>query len=965
MWDEYAKSIGTTANNLTQQQKIQAEVNGILEESKYQVGDAAKVSTTYAGQVAELTFQFQQFKVALGDAIIPVAKAVIPGIKSITAALTELAQVFAQVTTLLFGGDLSSPAEDELKKQAESEDEVTKASKDASKATDDASDATKDMGSASKKAAKEMEGVTAGFDDINKLATRTADTVEDAADDLDDGLNIDKIGEGELFGGLKISPEVLEFVERLKSAVQALADILRRIWDVFAAAWASKGAKVIEAAKAALKSIWELLKSIGAAFMKVWENGTGKKILETILSIIQHIFEFIGNIADRLREAWEANGNGEAIWQAILDLVQVILSFIDRIAKSTADWAAGLNLEPILSAFRHLLEALVPLVEILLSGVAWAYENVLLPLASWVIEDAAPAAIELLAETFRTLYEVLDILGPYAIELWEHFLKPIAEWTGSVIVAGLKNLTDSLSGVTDWLRGNKEELKSGADSFGLFIDEITTALGHGFQLGAVDIDFSTIFESIQNIGTQLANIYTDVDVVGAVGGFITKISEALGAEIGTFASIGTTIATALFGGYSIYLDENKEKFKESLVSVFDISGEILELGTEFLNAFSTIFSAFNSEDAQVILADALQIFVDLFNSLKETALKLGRDLLDAITAPIIENKDLIKSSFEALLEPIRVVMDAIAKHVETTVEGIAALYDEHIKPFITNIKDAFTGWFKVALDGWNTYIKPVLDKLAAGFTDLMENYITPAVNQGIEMFGKLVDFVSAVFDAIEPFVTWFISEAYPRLALAISTIGDLFQTIIAAVADIANGIIQTFGGILDFLTGVFTGDLDKAMSGIADIFKGVLNAFTGVLEGFVNLFILGINAIINALNTIQIDVPEGIPFIGGKNFGFNIPNIQSVKIPRLANGAVIPPNQEFLAMLGDQRGGTNIETPLSTMENAFRKVLAESNFGGGDITITMPVYLNGREIFRDQQVISRQIGKNLVTVGSI
>lgn len=547
----------------------------------------------------------------------------------------------------------------------------------------------------------------------------------------------------------------------------------------------------------------------------------------------------------------------------------------------------------------------------------------------------------------------------------EHFLKPIAEWTGSVIVAGLKNLTDSLSGVTDWLRGNKEELKSGADSFGLFIDEITTALGHGFQLGAVDIDFSTIFESIQNIGTQLANIYTDVDVVGAASGFITKFSEALGTAAGTLTSVGTTIATTLFGGYSIYLDENKEKFKENLVSVFDIRGEILELGTEFLNAFSTIFSAFNSEDAQVILADALQIFVDLFNSLKETALKLGRDLLDAITAPIIENKDLIKSSFEALLEPIRVVMDAIAKHVEATVEGIAALYDEHIKPFITNIKDAFTGWFKVALDGWNTYIKPVLDKLAAGFTDLMENYITPAVNQGIEMFGKLVDFVSAVFDAIEPFVTWFISEAYPRLALAISTIGDLFQTIIAAVADIANGIIQTFGGILDFLTGVFTGDLDKAMSGIADIFKGVLNAFTGVLEGFVNLFILGINAIINALNTIQIDVPEGIPFIGGKNFGFNIPNIQSVKIPRLANGAVIPPNQEFLAMLGDQRGGTNIETPLSTMENAFRKVLAESNFGGGDITITMPVYLNGREIFRDQQVISRQIGKNLVTVGSI
>ena len=68
--------------------------------------------------------------------------------------------------------------------------------------------------------------------------------------------------------------------------------------------------------------------------------------------------------------------------------------------------------------------------------------------------------------------------------------------------------------------------------------------------------------------------------------------------------------------------------------------------------------------------------------------------------------------------------------------------------------------------------------------------------------------------------------------------------------------------------------------------------------------------------------------------------MSNISIPRLANGAVIKPNQRFLAELGDQTSGINIETPLSTMLDAFRGALAEGGYGsGGDITI--PVYIGG------------------------
>lgn len=103
MWEEYAASIGTTANNLTQQQKIQAEVNGIIEESKYQVGDAAKVAGTLTGQITQLSFNFNNLKVAVGNAINPIVQSFLPVINAAVQALTRFANAVASVIGAIFG----------------------------------------------------------------------------------------------------------------------------------------------------------------------------------------------------------------------------------------------------------------------------------------------------------------------------------------------------------------------------------------------------------------------------------------------------------------------------------------------------------------------------------------------------------------------------------------------------------------------------------------------------------------------------------------------------------------------------------------------------------------------------------------------------------------------------------------------------------------------------------------------
>ena len=110
-----------------------------------------------------------------------------------------------------------------------------------------------------------------------------------------------------------------------------------------------------------------------------------------------------------------------------------------------------------------------------------------------------------------------------------------------------------------------------------------------------------------------------------------------------------------------------------------------------------------------------------------------------------------------------------------------------------------------------------------------------------------------------------------------------------------------------------------------------------------------------------------MPGIGGEKFGFDIPKatFSRVSIPRLAQGAVIPPNREFLAVLGDQKQGTNIEAPLQTIVDAFNIALqGNANFGGGNTEVVLEIDGRefGRAVVEQGNKENRRIGTRLVIV---
>lgn len=138
--------------------------------------------------------------------------------------------------------------------------------------------------------------------------------------------------------------------------------------------------------------------------------------------------------------------------------------------------------------------------------------------------------------------------------------------------------------------------------------------------------------------------------------------------------------------------------------------------------------------------------------------------------------------------------------------------------------------------------------------------------------------------------------------------------------------------VANFFTGLWEGIKETFVSVfnfIKTAFKNYINGWIGIIESFFNFFIGGINSLIDRVNTFKIDVPDWVPKIGGSSFGFGIPNVSNIKMPRLATGAVIPPNAEFAAILGDQKSGNNIEAP----ENLIRQIIREEGGGKTEVII--------------------------------
>lgn len=202
--------------------------------------------------------------------------------------------------------------------------------------------------------------------------------------------------------------------------------------------------------------------------------------------------------------------------------------------------------------------------------------------------------------------------------------------------------------------------------------------------------------------------------------------------------------------------------------------------------------------------------------------------------------------------------------------------------------------------------------------------------------------------------------------------GLIINDFFSGISTFIGGVKDVFQGLITFLTGIFTGDWGNAWGGIVTLFGGVfdmivglaktpINAVIDLINGMISAVESGLNWVISGVNKIGFTVPDWVPGIGGNSFGINIPPVSWGRIPRLATGAVIPPGSEFLAVLGDQKRGTNIETPESLLRQIMREELGGRD-NSGNRTYRFTAQINRRVLFDEMMEEARarqdQSGEN-------
>lgn len=527
--DQYAlaNGYGKTTSAMTEQEKVALRLAFVQKQLSAASGDFIRTSDSWANQVRVMQLQLQSLKATVGQGLINIFTPVLKIINILLGKLATLANAFKSFTELITGKKSSGQTSGSgaglagTDVIADTADQYGQAADNAEKLAD----ANKDNATATKKANKETKNYLSSLDEIHK-ATSTGSNSSSTLSPSG--------GSGGASGGLSGAVNNVDYgslaegetkLDKISDSAKKLADTLKKLWEPFQEAWKKEGKATITAAKTAFSSLGSLIASIGSSFATVWTNGSGEKSLTTTLKIAQNLFNTIGNLAQAFKTAWEYAGTGTSIIQNIFDIGNSILGTIERITGATADWAKTLDFTPLLTSINTLLQNLQPLTDNIGTGLEWFWNNVLLPIGSWTIQDAVPTFLQMLSSGITVVNSVIEALQPLGGWLWDNFLQPLGQWTGDLVITAMQTLSDLLDRFSTWIQNNQE-----------LVQNVTIVIG----------SFFAAFELHSIISGAVTAVTNFVGLITGGGGLLGALSSVVAALGGPVTiAIGAVIAAGV------------------------------------------------------------------------------------------------------------------------------------------------------------------------------------------------------------------------------------------------------------------------------------------------------------------------------------------------------------------------------------------------------------------------------------
>ena len=321
--------------------------------------------------------------------------------------------------------------------------------------------------------------------------------------------------------------------------------------------------------------------------------------------------------------------------------------------------------------------------------------------------------------------------------------------------------------------------------------------------------------------------------------------------------------------------EAKEHFKNGLS----------EIGAGFSDVGSYIKNTFIPDVVNSFSTNLAPMLSDVWGAIiEETALgfeSFGGTMNSVLTDIIIPSMDEFKKRFNGILDGVKQAWEKhgneFLKEFHKVGENFRGMwetfYNKLILPIVQTVQ-------KYSSEIWDEYLKPLWDDICDAALDIGTNLMI--------LYNEV----------IAPIVNWIQENVYPVIVRIVDRIGGNVKKAIGQITEVIQGVIRTLKGLIQFITGIFTGDWEKAWNGVKNIFGGIFDSLYAVVKVPLNHIInalntmlsgltKGVNAAIRVINKLSFTVPDWVPEIGGEKFGFNLKEVTAPKIPKLAKGGII------------------------------------------------------------------------------
>lgn len=508
---------------------------------------------------------------------------------------------------------------------------------------------------------------------------------------------------------------------------------------------------------------------------------------------------------------------------------------------------------------------------------------------------------------------------------------------------------DTNSGVSGAFKNLYE--KSG---FKGFVDNV--------QKGINKVDWSAIGKNCESIfknSVPIAQNYlTQVQKVGksafgAVGSFVGGVVQVSGKQLQT-----------LTGGVAKWLDKDKNKINGFITTIGDnFSKGYDNLSTFFEKGFDVIGQSVDRVRPQMedAISNLLSGFTD-FGGAVGTIFSEGFSLATESLVKWIDNDGAtIGEFFDNIQLQMADVMNFVGGVFSDIGNFLLGWWDgEGGSEIFQNVCDMFLNIGTTLMNVYNDWIMPAWNFIVGVFQSAWTDCLKPIFEQLWTVFGKVCDYIATIWNNwLLPLVN-FISETLgPVFNTVLRNIQSIFETVFRVIGDVVGGILKSFGGLIDFITGVFSGNWEKAWNGIKDFFGGIWDGIWGIIKGFVNLIIDGINLLLTGIYTVVAaivntigGIADAIGSIFGQEWGWSMPN-EPVLIPHLATGGLV--KAPTLAVVGDNAGANSgnpeVIAPLSKLQGMI-------NTSNGEDTVILGEILSYLKKLYEMFVIFRNNGGN-------